>query len=60
MDTWKTSFCGLLLVFNGKRSLADMAIEPINVDAQESFRFIFSKNDVPQFRSYRIRVLETC
>lgn len=44
---------------NGKKSLADMAIEPINAGAQESFRFIFFKSDVPEFRSYRLRVLET-
>ena len=44
---------------NGKRSLADMQIEPISGGAQESFRFFFFKSDVPEFRSYRIRVLQT-
>lgn len=43
---------------NGKKTLADMQIEPINAGAQEAFRFIFFKSDVPEFLSYRIRVLE--
>jgi hypothetical protein len=43
---------------NGKKTLADMQIESINAGAQESFRFIFFKSDVPEFLSYRIRVLE--
>jgi hypothetical protein len=44
---------------NGKKTLADMQIEAINVGATESFRFIFFKSDVPEFLSYRIRVMET-
>lgn len=44
---------------NGKKSLADMQIEPISGGTQESFRFIFFKSDIPEFRSYRIRVIET-
>jgi hypothetical protein len=44
---------------NGKKSLADMAVEPIKSGASETFRFIFFESDVPEFRSYRIRVLET-
>jgi hypothetical protein len=44
---------------NGKKSLAEMSIEPITGGAQESFRFIFFKSDIPEFRSYRLRVLET-
>jgi hypothetical protein len=43
---------------SGKRSLAEMKIAPINAGATESFRFMFFKSDVPEFRSYRIRVLE--
>jgi len=36
-----------------------MAVEPIKSGASETFRFIFFKSDVPEFRSYRIQVLET-
>ena len=43
---------------NGSKTLADMQIEAINAGAKESFRFIFFKSDVPEFLSYRIRVLE--
>jgi hypothetical protein len=43
---------------NGKKTLAAMQIEAINAGAKESFRFIFFKSDIPEFLSYRIRVLE--
>jgi len=43
----------------GKKALADMAVEHLTAGAQDDFRFIFFKNDVPEFRAYRIRVLET-
>jgi len=43
----------------GKKSLADMGIEQVAGKAQEDFRFIFFKGDVPEFHSYRIRVLES-
>jgi hypothetical protein len=41
----------------GKKSLADMGIEKIAAGAQDDFRFLFFKRDIPEFRSYRIRVL---
>jgi hypothetical protein len=43
---------------NGSKTLADMRIKAIGVGTKESFRFIFFKSDVPEFLSYRIRVLE--
>lgn len=43
----------------GKKSLADMGIEKIATGAQDDFRFIFFKKDIPEFQSYRIRVLES-
>jgi len=43
----------------GKKAIADMGVERIEAGAQDDFRFIFFKNDVPEFRAYRIRVLET-
>jgi hypothetical protein len=44
---------------SGNKALADMGVERIEAGAQDDFRFIFFKNDVPEFRAYRIRVLET-
>lgn len=44
---------------SGKKALADMGVERIDAGMQDDFRFIFFKNDVPEFRAYRIRVLET-
>jgi len=41
----------------GQKALADMEIEEIGVGAREEFRFIFFKGDVPEFRSYRLRVI---
>jgi len=42
-----------------QKALADMGIEEIGVGAHDGFRFFFFKEDLPEFRSYRIRVLET-
>jgi hypothetical protein len=44
---------------SGKKSLADMGIENIAAGAQDDFRFLFFKRDIPEFQSYRIRVLES-
>jgi hypothetical protein len=44
---------------SGKKSLADMKVEQIGVGERDDFRFIFFKADVPEFQSYRIRVLES-
>ena len=44
---------------SGKKSLADMGIEKIAAGAQDDFRFIFFKKDIPEFQSYRVRVLES-
>lgn len=43
---------------SGKKMLKDMDVEKLSAGTQDDFRFIFFKNDVPEFRSYRIRVLE--
>lgn len=43
----------------GKTPLTEMGVEKIEVGAQDEFRFIFFKADVPEFRSYRIRLIET-
>lgn len=43
----------------GQKTLADMGIGETGVGAQDEFRFFFFKGEVPEFRSYRIRVLET-
>ena len=42
----------------GQKSLAEMGVKQLGVRAQDEFRFIFFKADVPEFRAYRIRVLE--
>jgi hypothetical protein len=44
---------------SGKKSLADMGIEGLGAGAQDSFRFLFFKTDIPEFQSYRIRILES-
>lgn len=41
----------------GQKPLQDMGVEGIGAGAQDTFRFIFFKADVPEFRAYRIRVL---
>ncbi len=43
----------------GQKPLTEMDVEQLGVGAQDDFRFLFFKADVPKFRSYRIRVLET-
>jgi hypothetical protein len=43
----------------GQKPLTEMDIEQLGVGAQDQFRFLFFKADVPEFRSYRIRVIET-
>jgi len=43
----------------GKTPLMEMGVERIEIGAQDEFRFIFFKADVPEFRSYRIRMIET-
>ncbi|MCS6924616.1 MAG: hypothetical protein NZ578_01820 [Candidatus Binatia bacterium] len=42
----------------GQKTLAEMAVEPIKAGAQDEFRFIFFRADIPEFHAYRIRVLE--
>lgn len=44
---------------SGKKTLQEMAILPLKTDAEESFRFLFFKTDIPEFHSYRIRIMET-
>lgn len=44
---------------NGKKTLADMKIEQLPAGTKEGFRFFFFKSDIPEFRSYRIRFLES-
>jgi hypothetical protein len=43
----------------GKMTLAEMNIEPIGAGVEDSFRFLFFKSDTPEFRSYRIRIMES-
>jgi len=42
----------------GKKSLPEMGVEQVAAGARDDFRFLFFKADVPEFRAYRIRVLE--
>jgi hypothetical protein len=44
---------------SGERSLTDMGVEGLTASGQDEFRFIFFKKDMPEFQSYRIRVLES-
>jgi hypothetical protein len=44
---------------NGKKTLADMEVENLGAGQQDSFRFLFFKSDIPEFRSYRIRIMES-
>jgi hypothetical protein len=44
---------------SGKKSLAEMKIEPVASGAQDEFRFFFFKEEAPEFSSYRIRLLES-
>jgi len=43
----------------GKKSLVEMAIEQLKPGEQDGFRFFFFKEDLPEFHSYRVRLLET-
>ncbi len=43
---------------SGKKSLAEMGVKGIPSGGKDSFRFPFFKDDVPEFQSYRIRILE--
>lgn len=43
----------------GKKSLAEMNIDPVTAGAQDGVRFFFFKDETPEFHSYRIRVLES-
>jgi len=44
---------------SGKKSLAEMKIEPVTAGTQDGFRFFFFKDETPEFHSYRIRFLES-
>jgi hypothetical protein len=44
---------------SGKKTLKEMAIPPLKAGVEESFRFLFFKTDIPEFHSYRIRIMET-
>lgn len=44
---------------SGKKTLEEMAIPPLKAGVEESFRFLFFKADIPEFHSYRIRIIET-
>jgi hypothetical protein len=44
---------------SGKKSLAEMKIEPVTSGAQDEFRFFFFKEETPEFFSYRVRFLES-
>jgi hypothetical protein len=44
---------------SGKKSLAEMKLEPVTAGTQDSFRFFFFKDETPEFHSYRIRFLES-
>ncbi|MGE0822892.1 MAG: hypothetical protein AB7G75_26525 [Candidatus Binatia bacterium] len=42
----------------GKRTLDEMNVEPLPPAMADGFRFILFKEDIPEFRTYRVRVLE--
>ena len=44
---------------SGQKALTEAGNEKIDARAQDEFRFIFFKGDVPEFQSYRIRILES-
>lgn len=44
---------------SGTVSLEDKGIVQVGPKEEESFRFIFFKKEIPAFRSFRIRLLET-
>jgi hypothetical protein len=43
----------------GKKSLAEMNIDPVAAGTQDGLRFFFFKDETPEFHSYRIRLLES-
>lgn len=44
---------------SGKKTLKEMGIASLKTGAEDSFRFLFFKADIPAFHSYRIRIVET-
>jgi hypothetical protein len=44
---------------SGKKSLAEMNLDPVAAGAQDGLRFFFFKDETPEFHSYRIRFLES-
>lgn len=44
---------------SGKKSLAEMKIDPVAAGAQDGLRFFFFKDEIPEFHSYRVRFLES-
>ena len=44
---------------SGKKSLTEMKIEQLAAGAKDGFRFFFFKSDIPEFRTYRIRFVES-
>jgi hypothetical protein len=44
---------------SGKKSLAEMNINPVAAGSQDGVRFFFFKDETPEFHSYRIRFLES-
>ena len=45
--------------FGVELQVAEIEVEHIAAGTQDEFRFIFFKKDIPEFQSYRIRVLES-
>jgi len=43
---------------SGKKTLQEMQITALKAGAEESFRFLFFKVDIPEFHSYRVRIME--
>jgi len=44
---------------SGKKTLADMKLDPLPAKAKDGFRFFFFKSEIPAFHTYRIRFLES-
>lgn len=43
----------------GKKTLAEMKLDPIQPKTKDGFRFFFFKSEIPAFHTYRIRFLES-
>lgn len=43
----------------GKKTLAEMKLDPLQAKAKDGFRFFFFKSETPVFHTYRIRFLES-